>query len=144
MSDTKEEIDVKRSKLDTVIGGFWKNDNGSATIEAVLWIPIFVLFMTMVADASFLFFGQNQAYRVVQDANRSLSVGRLATEDDVETFITSALGSLAPNAVATTVINNGSVTSVVQIPATDLIAIGAFSALVNADLTIASRHLVEY
>ena len=135
---------MKRSKLDTVIGGFWKNDNGSATIEAVLWIPIFVLFMTMVADASFLFFGQNQAYRVVQDANRSLSVGRLATEDDVETFITSALGSLAPNAVATTVINNGSVTSVVQIPATDLIAIGAFSALVNADLTIASRHLVEY
>lgn len=135
---------MKRNELNMIKGAFWRNESGSATIETVLWIPVFVFFMAIVADMSFVFFGQNQAYRIVQDANRNLSIGRLNTEAEVETFITSALETMAPNAVVNTVIENGTVTSVVLLPASDLVATGISTVITDANLTITSRHLVEF
>ena len=74
-----------------------QDESGTATIEAVLWLPVFIAFFCLVADASFIFFGQNKAYRIVQDANRKLSIGRLSTAVEVEQYITTQFASFAPN-----------------------------------------------
>ena len=123
---------------------FRKDERGSATLEAVLWLPVFISFMVLAADASFIFFGQNQAYRVVQDANRNLSIGRLQSEEEVVDYVVERLASISPNATVTAVIDGGIIASVAKIPVTDLMATSFFSAFLDLELTVGARHFVEY
>jgi Flp pilus assembly protein TadG len=124
---------------------FSSEEKGSATIEAVVWLPMFFLFLVVAADASFIFFGQNQAYRAVQDANRQWSVGRLSTPADVQTAVETALASIAPNASASSAVDlTGVITTTVTIPASDLVAVGVVTALTNSNVFATSSHLQEY
>ena len=123
---------------------FRKDEGGSATLEAVLWLPVFISFMVLAADASFIFFGQNQAYRVVQDANRNLSIGRLQSEEEVVDYVLERLSSISPNATVTAIIDGGIIASVAKIPVTDLMATSFFSAFLDVELTVGARHFVEY
>ncbi|MBS9716735.1 TadE/TadG family type IV pilus assembly protein [Pseudohalocynthiibacter aestuariivivens] len=127
-----------------VLAAFRKSESGTATIEAVLWLPVFIAFIALATDASFIFFGQNKAYRIVQDANRSLSVGRLETEAEVEAFLTSALSGMSPNATVSSTIASGAVTSQITIPTSDLTSINMISALTGQNVYVRARHLVEY
>ncbi len=121
-----------------------QDESGTATIEAVLWLPVFIAFFCLVADASFIFFGQNKAYRIVQDANRKLSIGRLSTAVEVEQYITTQFASFAPNATIVSDVTSGTVTTAALIPASDLVATGFITSLTNASVTIGASHLVEY
>ena len=44
---------------------FRRDEEGSATIEAVLWIPMFMFLTVLIADTSFIFFGRAQAMRLI-------------------------------------------------------------------------------
>ncbi len=123
---------------------YLKDEQGSATIEATLWLPVFIAFFCLIADASFIFFGQNKAYRIVQDANRKLSIGRLATAADVETYLLASLSTYAPNALVYSDLVSGTVTTQVSIPASDLVATGLITSLANANITVSASHFVEY
>ena len=46
---------------------FRRETDGNATIEAVLWLPLFVVFLVMIADVSFVFHRQSQIMNIVQD-----------------------------------------------------------------------------
>ena len=109
-----------------------------------MWVPLFVAFFALVADASFLFFGQNRAYRIVQEANRMLSVGRLGSEDEVEAYVLTRLSNLAPGATVIAQIAQGTVTTNLTIPADNMIAVGLFTALTNLDITVGASHLIEF
>ena len=63
-------------RLMALLKRFRRDERGSATIEAVPWLPLFVIFFVMIADVSLVFFRQTEVLRVVQDGNRALSVGR--------------------------------------------------------------------
>ena len=63
---------------------FIRHDNGGVTIEAVLWMPVFVALLCLVADASLIFGRQAEVLRVVQDANRAMSVGKFGTDGDID------------------------------------------------------------
>lgn len=123
---------------------FRRRQDGTATIETLLWLPVMLAFVALAADASFVFFGQNQAYRIVQDANRSLSVGRFQTEAQVEKYLTDTIGAFAKHVTAKTTIQGGMVTSVVKIPVNDLIATNMIASLMNFDLTVGATQFVEY
>jgi Flp pilus assembly protein TadG len=123
---------------------FFRKEDGSATLESVLWLPVFIAFLTLAADASFIFFGQNQAYRIVQNANRSLSVGRLLSEDEVVDYLSAELSNLAPNAQVTASIEDGTITSIARIPASDLTATRMFTAFLDVNITVGARQFVEY
>ena len=56
---------------------FFTNEEGSATIETVIWLPIFTILLTMIINLSMVFFSESQILRVVQDGNRAFSLGRL-------------------------------------------------------------------
>lgn len=123
---------------------FSKDESGSATVEAVLWLPVFFAFIIIVADASFIFFGQNQAHRLVQDANRQYSIGRLADLDELDAYLTASLAPFAPNASVSTAEDLGIVKSSVSIPASDLVAVGLITALRDATIFVGASHYVEY
>lgn len=63
---------------------FSAREEGSSTIETVLWPPVFIGAFCLMADAAFIFNGQTIAMRTMQDANRNMSIGRLVTTDKVE------------------------------------------------------------
>lgn len=123
---------------------FRTNESGSATIEAVLWFPMFVLLLVMVADVSFVFFGQAQAMRILQDGNRAFSVGRITSESDTEVFVVSALAPLTPNPTVTTSLSQGVITTIAEIPVSDLAKIGGFSFLSGYNIIVKSEHFLEY
>jgi len=123
---------------------FSAREEGSSTIEAVLWLPVFIGAFCLMADAAFIFNGQTIAMRTVQDANRNMSIGRLVTTDEVEAEVESNLATLSPNAVAQSSIVAGSVVTYLTIPSSDLVATGWLNRLMDIDLVIRSEHLIEY
>ncbi len=123
---------------------FLRNEQGSATIETVIWIPIFVWVLALIINVSMVVFEKNQAYRVVQNANRILSTGYMQTTAEVEDFIRDKLAQIAPNASVQTTIENGVVTSNVSYQVSDMLMPAILMELADIGITISSQHFLEY
>jgi Flp pilus assembly protein TadG len=124
-------------------GRFCRDSYGGATIEAVLWFPVFVAILGLVADASIAFNRQALALRVVQDANRSLSVGRLTSVEETQDFIVDRVRGFSPNATATTTVTAGIINSTVRLPAQDLRAVGLIPLLNGLAMNVSAHHMAE-
>ncbi len=139
---------ISRGLLKSGLSGFLlrfqKDTRGSATVEAVLWLPLFFAAFGLMTDAAMVFNGHSRVLRVVQDANRNLSVGRLADEAETESYIVTHLNDLSPNATAKTFIAAGVATTIVQVPARDLEILGMFSALNSLNITVTSQQYIEF
>lgn len=125
---------------------FLRREDGSAMVEAVLWLPIFLVIFGLMVDSALVFHGQSKVLRVVQDANRNMSIGRLDTDDDVETYITTRLavyGITPSTATAVTDATTGLVTTTVVVPARQLQALGYFDALLNLEIPVVAQHMRE-
>ncbi len=122
---------------------FCSETDGGATIEAVIWLPVFVAILGLIADASIAFNRQALALRVVQDANRSLSVGRFTSTEQTEAFIEDRVRGFSPNATATTTVSAGIINSVVSLPAADLRAVGLIPLLNGLELQVSAHHMAE-
>lgn len=120
-----------------------QDEAGSATVEAVLWLPFFIAAFTLVVDGSMIFHNHSQILRVTQDANRAFSVGRYTDEETTESQIEAALSSLSDNAAATTTVANGIISTTVTVPAGDIDVIGIFKSLTTPTITIRAQHLME-
>ena len=125
---------------------FRNDDQGSATVEALLWVPVIGYFMIMIADVSFVFYGKAQALRIVQDANRAYSVGYLnsstATEDRIKAVYGSMFSGKAPKSVSTTVVD-GVIVSTIEVPAINHVSIGQIPFITNLTVTVTSQHYEE-
>lgn len=122
----------------------FRREDGAVTVEAALWVPFFVIILTMLADASTIFYGQARALQVAQDANRAYSIGTLASADDAETFVTDTLATMSPNATVETTSNDGLITTVVSLPASDLAAVGFFTALTSFRMQVVAQMVQEF
>lgn len=121
-----------------------QDESGAATIEAVLWLPVFFSLLVLAVDVSMIFHNQARMTRVVQDANRALSVGRLSSIDDVKSQITAAFGDRTDNVDVHSSISNGLISTRLSIPAADLDVIGLFRTISGATVTVIGEHFVEY
>lgn len=120
-------------------------EDGTATIEAVLWIPIYGLLLTFIADVSIVFHNQAQVLRIIQDGNRQLSVGRLKTTEETEFFIAEALAGYSENALVTTNLSStGVIQTSVTVPTEDLNTVGSWARLAEIDLVVSAQHLIEF
>lgn len=122
---------------------FKMSQDGSATIEAVLWFPMFIVILVMVTDVSFVFHRQSQVFRVVQDANRAFSVGRLSSSAETETYIENVFSNISQGINATTQVSSGIISTSVTIPVEDLVAIGYFSFLRGYNITVQASQYQE-
>lgn len=122
---------------------FRTRQDGSMTLEAVLWVPAFLAFFAISADVALMFHGQAMAQRVVQDANRNASSGYFRTRQAVEDDILARVQSFSPNARVVTDYASDYVRSTVELPASDLVATGLFTAFVNLDVPASAYHRLE-
>lgn len=120
-----------------------RRDHGGATIETVLWLPVFALILGIVADTSLVFGSQAEALRIVQDANRSLSLGRIRTTAAAEAFVLQQVSELSPNAVVDVQIIDGVIVTRLDMPVTDLSAAGAFVTFSGLNVSVVSEFMSE-
>lgn len=123
----------------------WRKDDGSGTIEMLIWMPIFVFMFVMISDASFIFYGKSQMMRITQDANRALSVGAIESELELEARVIDQLQTWGQTGVVDAVINSttGIVTTTLSIPANDLTSVGSIPALRDFDVIVITSHFLE-
>ena len=76
------------------------------TVEAVLWLPLLFGVLMLVADVSMAVYGKAQAFRLIQDTNRALSVHRISTAWEVKRFVEGSMRTWAPNATARVCLSN--------------------------------------
>lgn len=124
-------------------GPFLRDEKGSVTIEMVMWLPVILFLFCLIADASLIFGKQAQVMRVVQDANRALSVGRLQTDSDAEAYIASQIAWMTDRAVISTSVSGGVISSTVSIPARDMTATGFISTFTSLTVSVTAQHLSE-
>jgi hypothetical protein len=132
------------SKLSNFIRRIWADEGGSQTIEAVIWTPIFVIMLAITVNVSQVFFHQSQILRVVQDTNRAVSLGTLATELEAEAHVTDTLSYMSDIVIVDAVILDGFVTTTVSIPAAELMPMNIFKDTYSSiNVTVVATHLME-
>lgn len=118
-------------------------EDGAATIEAVIWMPVMIFLFALVADTALILGGEARVLRVVQDTNRAVSIGRITKVEDAQTQVLAQISRLAPHAVVTTTVDSGLITTQVRIPATDFTSVGLVDGLLDLDLMVTAQHLAE-
>jgi hypothetical protein len=98
----------------------------------------------VIVNASVVLYQKNEAYRIVQNANRVLSTGYMKTEAETEAFIQDRLAGIAPEAVVTTRIVDGIVTSDVSYTLDTLFMPHVVRDLMNLNVSITAQHFMEY
>lgn len=122
---------------------FASGEAGSATIETVLWLPMFIFILTLLAETAMVFADQSSVARVIEDTNRQLSTGAIATTDIAVTTIKSRIANISPNAVVSTTLANGIFQSSVSMPIADLIGPGLAPIFSGFNVTMESEFTNE-
>lgn len=135
-----------RSKLRKSRRRFSRREDGSPSVETVLWLPFFMVVFGFIVDASMIFFGQAKMLRVVQDANRYLSVGRLEDPAATAAYVQTTLADIGvPVTVTSGEGDPGVITTYATTTVNQLEILGTFSFLAGRDLTIVAHadHMIE-
>jgi Flp pilus assembly protein TadG len=124
-------------------------EDGVATVEAVLWLPFFMLLLALIADASFLFHRQAQMLRAVQDANRAFSTGQLASPEAVRDVLIAQYTPLSSRVEAVSLLDTDTVPSGIirtslSLPARDVNSIGLIASLTGLTLSVTTQHYREF
>lgn len=120
-----------------------REEDGAATIEVVLWMPVIVLLFALVADTAMIFGAQSQVMRVVQDTNRALSTGRIRDTEIAQNQIYTQIAAISPNSTVATTVVDGLISSSVTMPVRDLTATGFIDAFSNITVRVRAQHLSE-
>ena len=64
-----------------VASRFLRDEHGSATIEFVLWVPVFVVLLVATTDATILYLHHTEMWNVSRDVARRVSVGDISEAD---------------------------------------------------------------
>ena len=89
---------IQLTTLPAPIQSFASDEAGSSTVEAVMWLPLFFFITVFVLDASMMFNTQSRALRIVQDTNRALAVGQIASPEEAEQILQTRMASISPSA----------------------------------------------
>lgn len=120
------------------------DESGNVTIEFVLWVPLVAFLLLLTVDVGQIFLKQAQALRLVQDANRAFSIGKIRTTDATETFIEDSLAGLSAAVLAQTTVNGRIISTTAKIPLRDLAFTLALPIGEGAAITIRSSHMMEF
>jgi Flp pilus assembly protein TadG len=135
-----------RKFMSTPVAGFRRKEDGTATVEAVLWFPIFIAVFGLMVDSAMIFHGQSKALRVVQDANRKLSIKSLETDAEAEAYINAQLAAINVTPSRTETLSDmttGIISTLVVVPAREFQILGYFSSLTNLEVPVTAQHMRE-
>lgn len=120
-----------------------RQQDGGASIEFVLVLPVFLLIVALIVDASMLLFHQSQAYRVIQDANRNMSIGRFGSPEETSAFVMTTLGGIAPGTTAESIVTDGVVVTTASLPMAGIQLTGLLSAFDDGTIGVTATHVLE-
>lgn len=132
-------------KVKKVVATFLAKTEGSVTIESILWMPLYGLFMIMIVDVCLMFNGQSQAQRILHDLNRLASSGYYISEADIEERALLLLSHLSDNLTVDATIDTdlGVITAIATLPASDLMVIGTLPEFADIEITVGAWHMIE-
>jgi len=122
---------------------FGRCENGSMTIEAMLWIPFFFTMLLMMVQGTMIFTAKTTALRVTQDANRAFAVGRITSTADTQAYVSAHLAMLSPHATVTTTLINNRITTTVAMPTAELSGFAVFPGLRGARISVSAQQMKE-
>ena len=127
---------------------FGKEDEGSATFEACIWIPFLLLFFIMILDGTSIFTNQSKVHRIVQDANRQFVSGVFKDEANptlaMKNWLETALNDIAPSASATVTVDGaGLLTTQVSYNASDTDLSGVTGVFKSFTMQVQAVHQTE-
>lgn len=120
-----------------------RDESGAATIEAILWLPMFFYILAMSVDVTMIFHSYSRIIRAVEDVNRGLSVGRIKTIDEGKQRIASELSNYKGVQSDIKIIDNVIVTNV-SVPVTSLAFLGAVRPMMDKNVMVKTQQYVEY
>lgn len=121
---------------------FRTKDDGSASIEFCLWMPVFMGMLMLAIDASFLFMGQANYWSISRDTARLVSRHAI-TETQAEDFATNAAVSKYASPEASVTIDGQTVTVVLTSPAAELTVFNFFGFASPFQIVAATTHAME-
>jgi Flp pilus assembly protein TadG len=132
-------------RLTTRFRAFCKDQEGSSSLETIIWMPVFALVLAVVTNISLVFFQESQMLRVAHDANRAFSLGRMSGPGDAETYVKAKLAYLGTELQVASNYNNGYITTRIQVPAVELMPLAFMrSSFSNMTITVSSSQIVEF
>lgn len=129
--------------MQTFIRKFREEDEGSAAVETLLWVPLLTFLMVMIVDASFIFHGKSQTLQIVQNANRAFSVGNLVSTEQVVAQVTEDLKRFTDRPEVTAELIDDVLRTTVRVPGNDLMSVGSIPGLKNLRIGVMAQHYVE-
>jgi TadE-like protein len=120
-----------------------RDEGGAATVEAILWLPMFFYILALSVDVTMVFHGYSRIIRVVEDVNRGLSVGRIKTIDEGKTRIVATLSNYKGVVSDIKIIDNVIVTNV-SVPVSSLAFLGAVKPMMDKSVLVKTQQFVEY
>ena len=121
---------------------FLREEDGAATIEAVLWLPVFFFIVGLGTDVTMIFHAHSRVLRVVQDVNRAVSVGRITTTTEAKQKMISMLPGYA-NVTSDMQIKDGIITSIVTVPTASVMPLGIAKSLVGLKIVVRTEQYAE-
>ncbi len=152
----REKTKTKRreslSDLKSRMRRFNTDEDGSYTIEFVIWMPIFAILLAIVMNLSMIFYYESQMLRVVQDATRAFSLGRFIVTQDTppadvqaEQYILSNLAFTGADLDVDVRTGGGVVQTVVSTNAAELMPFrlmrGAFDGI---PIGVSTQYIIEF
>ncbi len=124
-----------------LIKRFRKDEKGSATVEFVLWVPVFVLVLTLIVDASALFSTQAKMLRVASDTTRNIAMNVISTTQ-AEEYV-AAHGFTGENYTVSVNMVGDVVRTELSIPISDAAMTSLFSLASDSTMKVAISQRLE-
>lgn len=117
---------------------FRKSEDGSSSVEFLIWVPVMVFFLTMTTDATLLMHEQQNLYNAARDASRQVALGQ-KNEEEAEDELFARFN--IPTLIADVAIADGYVKTSITVPFDEITRISGF--FVNGNLSAEVSMWVE-
>lgn len=118
-------------------------DGATASIEFCFWVLTWCFVFTALVDISTIFHGQNEIMRVVQDANRQMSIQRLKDDAAVKSYIATRLDAAGITAKSIQVQSNNAVVATTVTVNSAQWASGIMKRVGSFDIDVTQAHIRE-
>lgn len=122
---------------------FRRSEDGSYSIEGVLWLPVFVVMLGAILDLSLVFHHRADLAHTVHQINRAVVVGQFTSVDDAQAYLRERLDRYGPDATGSVTISGNEVETRVSVPAEEVSRMGAIPLLSGMNMNLRYSHLME-
>lgn len=124
------------------LNAFKKKEDGSVTIEFVLWLPLLMAFVLMATDASVAFMRQSHIWQVSRDTARIVSrYGMTPTAAETYAQTNARFGDTTPMVSVTP--GSGEVVVAITTPARAMTIFGTLDFALDDTITTRVVHAME-